>query len=117
MSANISPIVSVTLVALVALMVLIPPLAFARAFGRFSQIRFPHVGFAAKTAWLAIAVLPFAINCGYMTLAFEDLWAGNLELDENLAAAVMVSWMSFWGRVALGRKGLKRKREATISAQ
>jgi len=97
------------LTALVALMLLLPPLSFARAAGRFFRQSQLQVSYATRLLLTAGALLPLAINIGYMSVAWPDLSAGLLEPDQNLALAVLVSWLSFWGRVAVSRRTLRRR--------
>jgi hypothetical protein len=47
---------------------------------------------------------------GYMYISWVPLAAGQLVADNNMAAAVTISWFSFWGRVALTRRASRRRR-------
>ena len=117
MSSDPSPFLSVALISLVGLMVLVPPLAFLRAFARLGASLGSQWGYGVRAVWLLVGLVPFAVNLGYMSLAIGDLRAGHLVLDQSLAVAVLVAWGSFWARVAIGRRSFKRKRRHHISVQ
>ena len=96
---------SVALIALVGLLLLVPPLAFARALGRYYRRSNTGAGILARLLLGLAGFLPFAVNIGYMSLAWPALREARLVIDQNLGVAIIVAWAAFWGRLALGRKG------------
>ncbi len=97
------------LVALVAMMLLLPTFSFARTAGRY--VRSPRLQVSRVTRVLLTfgAFMPLVVNLGYLVTAWRELMTGKMEPDQNLAIAVLISWLAFWGRVALSRR-LPRRR-------
>lgn len=101
-------ILSLTLVAIVAVTLLIPPLAFARAMRRYAGRKMVTAPKLFRFSVMAAAFIPLGLNAGYLFASWETISAGAMEIDEKLAMATFVSWLSFWGRVALGRRIMGR---------
>ena len=95
---------SLVLIVLVGSMLLLPPLAFARAVYRHHNLSLASAGGGAHNFWTLAAFVPMLLNIVYMASAWPELSAGILEPDQNMAIAVLISWFAFWGRVALGRR-------------
>lgn len=105
-------VLALVLLILVALMLLLPPLAFLRAVARYYRISNVAISTVARAFLTLAATLPLLVNLGYMALAWRELAAGHFEPDQNMAVAVLISWLSFWGRVALGRRFQHRRDRA-----
>ena len=109
-----SLVVPVLMVALVGLMLLVPPLSFARAVWRYHGGGAELGRRARQVLWTGAALLPMIVNIGNLSLAWEALAAGRLEPDQNMAVAVLISWLAFWGRVAMGKRALRRGRIGSV---
>jgi hypothetical protein len=101
---------SLLLISLVGLMLLVPPFAFFRALSRYMRSSHSGLGIGTRFVWFVVGLTPLLINLGYMYISWVPLAAGQLVADNNMAAAVTISWFSFWGRVALTRRASRRRR-------
>ena len=100
---------ALALVVLVSCMLLLPPIAFALSFARYHRRSNPRAGLVTRGLWFVAALAPALLNVGYLAYAWPKLSEGLLALDTNLGIAVMIAWVAFWARVALGRRGQRRK--------
>ena len=104
------PAMSLILISLVGLMLLVPPIAFFRTLNRYLRSNHPEFGLGTRAVWIVAGLTPFTFNLAYLYISWVPLASGQLVADTNMAAAVLISWFSFWGRVALARKASRRRR-------
>ncbi len=97
---------SLALIVLVALMLLLPPISFARSLTRYYRRVDPDAGVVLRLFVTVSAFLPTLINVGYLAYAWPNLRQGILHIDQNLGIALVIAWTAFWARLALGRRGL-----------
>lgn len=95
---------SVILLALIALMLLLPPWLLMRSAARLVRQLKPTLDLRLRLAATTAAIAPLFFNIFYMAGAWRDLAGGRLDPDQLMGIAVLISWLAFWGHVALGRR-------------
>jgi hypothetical protein len=104
-----SPLLLSLFILVMILILLIPPLSLVTAVLR----RFRHAStlgsVSIKLVWFLASLAPLALNLAYLRAVWVDLLAGHVETDIMLAMALIVSWTSIWGRVAVRRLGRQRR--------
>jgi hypothetical protein len=90
------------------LVLLLPPLALITAVFRRYRHATGWSGMSLKYAWVLAAILPLLLNLAYLRSIWGTLLSGDLEPDFMLGLALIISWTSIWGRVAMRRLGRQR---------
>lgn len=95
------------LILLVGVMVLIPPLALARAIQKVYWRPRNSYPISTRLVGTGLGYVPIVVNLVIFISAVPSLITGQLELSRALAIAMLISWVAFWARVVLMRRGAK----------
>lgn len=104
-----SPVLLTLFVLLMILILLIPPISLITAVLRRRAHASSLGSVAIKLVWVFASLAPLALNLAYLRSIWGGLLMGHIETDIMLAMALIVSWTSIWGRVAVRRLGRQRR--------
>ena len=96
-------------VLVMVLILLIPPLSLITAVLRRRSHAASLGSASIKLVWFIASLAPLALNLAYLRSIWADLLVGHIETDIMLAMALVVSWTSIWGRVAVRRLCRRRR--------
>jgi hypothetical protein len=104
-----SPTLLLLFIIVMTVILLIPPLSLITAVLRRHSHAANFGGATVKLVWFLASLAPLALNLAYLRSVWPDLLIGHIEPDVMLGMALIVSWTSIWGRVAVRRLGRQRR--------